>query len=217
MARAFPNLRRLHFEATPSAAVPDIGHWRKLDFVSASHPLPLQHPVRHFFMRWHLDAYSYRRPEVDQALEHGTITMLQHILPVVLECSAHRRTFTCIARHAPSVRCMRTTVAVPVLSIYNRGHGHDWGRTIVHRSTSSRSSELYLSKGSPLYSRDTERGSRPLTGSSMLAQLQPVFLRWNTLGCAGRPMPIGLAIIGMVRSHTGGTRSLSAPSSRRWL
>ncbi|KAH9938525.1 uncharacterized protein B0H18DRAFT_17997 [Fomitopsis serialis] len=124
MARAFPNLRRLHTEPGPSAVEPAIHQWRKLDTVWAAHPLPLQHPVRHLIMHWTLQAYRYLAPPFNQALAGGTIAMLQHTLPVVLECSADKNTYACIAHHAPSVRCMRITV-VPS----ERQHGHDWNLT----------------------------------------------------------------------------------------
>lgn len=108
MSRAFPNLRRLHVECLPAVDTTIVGEWRYLDFVFTIHPLPLQHPVRHLKMNW-FSLGPYVPTPQHQALVDGTSFMLRNTQPLVLECSACKSTYSCIARNAVSVRFLRIT------------------------------------------------------------------------------------------------------------
>ncbi|TFY53292.1 hypothetical protein EVJ58_g9529 [Rhodofomes roseus] len=110
MSCAFPNLRRLHVECPPAAIVAPIDQWRALDFVLTTHPLPLQYPVRHLKMNW-FSLGPYVPTPQHQALVDSTTVMLRNTQPIVLECSACKSTYSCIARNAPSVRFLRITGA----------------------------------------------------------------------------------------------------------
>lgn len=112
MSRAFPNLRRLHVECLPAAIVPLVGKWCHLDFVFTIHPLPLQHPVRHLKMNW-FSLGPYVPTPQHQVLVDSTSIMLQNAQPLVLECSACKSTYSCIARNTASVRLLKIT-GVPV-------------------------------------------------------------------------------------------------------
>lgn len=112
MSRAFPNLRRLHVECLPAAIVPLVGKWCHLDFVFTIHPLPLQHPVRHLKMNW-FSLGPYVPTPQHQVLVDSTSIMLQNAQPLVLECSACKSTYSCIARNTASVRFLKIT-GVPV-------------------------------------------------------------------------------------------------------
>ncbi|KZT64164.1 hypothetical protein DAEQUDRAFT_48666 [Daedalea quercina L-15889] len=109
MSNAFPHLRRLHVECPAATFIP-VDQWRELDFVFTTHPLPLQHPVRHLKMSW-FSLGPYVPTPQHQALVDSTNVMLRNTQPVVLECSACKSIYSCIARNAPSVHFLRITGA----------------------------------------------------------------------------------------------------------
>lgn len=84
LARAFPNLRRLHLDARCLDEVVPENHWRQLDYVYAFSPSALQQHVRYLDMYWPIELYL----PGSAAVRDATTALLQHVKPVVLKCRA---------------------------------------------------------------------------------------------------------------------------------
>ncbi|KAH9922894.1 uncharacterized protein B0H18DRAFT_496762 [Fomitopsis serialis] len=107
-ARAFPNVRRLkildHSCRVPSTSIPaTANHWRNLDFVSISSPLPVGRPVRHLHysantasVHWRIDQYA-----------NDTQEFLRQSSPVTLSCRAQQDLVEWVAATASSLRVLQ--------------------------------------------------------------------------------------------------------------
>ncbi|KAH9922910.1 uncharacterized protein B0H18DRAFT_497100 [Fomitopsis serialis] len=111
-ARAFPNVRRLKvfdpsYGCGPSPSVPEAAeHWRNLDFVSISSPLPVRRPIRHLHYSALPSTTTHSLP--DHQYADDTQEFLRQSSPVVLSCHAQVKLVEWVAAASvPSLRVLQ--------------------------------------------------------------------------------------------------------------
>lgn len=103
LARAFPNVRRLHIydcRTYPRLFMPpEAPCWPTLDFVNVNGPVPLGRPIRH--LRFHPPVCDTHK------LVQATQNFLHQSSPVIFSCAADLTVLHCVAAVAPSVRFLQ--------------------------------------------------------------------------------------------------------------
>ncbi|KAH9910477.1 uncharacterized protein B0H18DRAFT_462045 [Fomitopsis serialis] len=189
-ARAFPNVRRLKvfdpsYGCGPSPSVPEAAeHWRNLDFVSISSPLPVRRPIRHLHYSALPSTTTHSLP--DHQYADDTQEFLRQSSPVVLSCHAQVKLVEWVAAASvPSLRVLQLQ-CVPAARVSCPDHMRTCSAPALHHFNSVPSHSIWRSP----YRSTTRRccgmlppphgTSRPFTTSAYSRSSRPCVTSTNS-------------------------------------